>query len=197
MVVGVVLGLFSFLADGRIPLRLFELLGNIATPWALTAWLMGRRAPSSPVGAAVGLGTLLVSAVTYYSAATLAEYALDARIALWFGAAVVIGPILGWSGAATRRSPAASWPAVIAASVLLAEALFLMFDRRIWLWNLVAEPHRLNDLAVIIALVAGAVTLPVWLVRDRRRLVRAMAGIGLLGTAGALLVEAFYRLLTR
>jgi hypothetical protein len=36
VLVGVGLGVFSTLADGVIPGRLFGLLGNIASPWGLT-----------------------------------------------------------------------------------------------------------------------------------------------------------------
>jgi hypothetical protein len=42
VVVGAGLGAFSVLADGIIGGRLFGLLGNIAAPWGLAAFVVGR-----------------------------------------------------------------------------------------------------------------------------------------------------------
>jgi hypothetical protein len=55
VVVGAGLGVFSQLADGVLPGRLFGILGNIAAPWGLAAFLVGRRTTSrdgarSPAG---------------------------------------------------------------------------------------------------------------------------------------------------
>ena len=41
VVVGVALGVFSILADGILPGRLFTLLGNIAAPWGIAAFVVG------------------------------------------------------------------------------------------------------------------------------------------------------------
>jgi hypothetical protein len=54
VVVGVGLGVFSQLADGIIGGRLFGLLGNIASPWGLAAFFVGRLTTSRKGGAAAG-----------------------------------------------------------------------------------------------------------------------------------------------
>jgi hypothetical protein len=64
--VGCLLGTFSILADGIIGGRLFGILGNIASPWGLAAFFVGRRATSSRLGATAGALTLVVGVTTYY-----------------------------------------------------------------------------------------------------------------------------------
>lgn len=59
-VVGGLLGAFSMLADGIIGGHLVGILGNIASPWGLAAFLVGRRTTSSGLGAAAGALTLVV-----------------------------------------------------------------------------------------------------------------------------------------
>ena len=51
VVVGVGLGAFSVLADGIIGGRLFGILGNIASPWGLAAFFVGRLTTSPKRGA--------------------------------------------------------------------------------------------------------------------------------------------------
>jgi hypothetical protein len=46
VVVGAALGTFSVLADGIIGGRLFGILGNIASPWGLPAFFVGRLTTS-------------------------------------------------------------------------------------------------------------------------------------------------------
>ncbi len=67
--------------------------------------------------------------------------------------------------------------------MLVAEALFLAIDRRIWRSNLAAETYRLIDLGVMVALLVGGLVLPLVFEKDRRRrrlvyLVVALAGVG-------------------
>jgi Family of unknown function (DUF6518) len=59
VVVGAGLGAFSLLADGIIGGRLFGLLGNIAAPWGLAAFFVGRLTTSTKRGAAAGALTLV------------------------------------------------------------------------------------------------------------------------------------------
>ena len=66
VVVGVALGAFSILADGILPGRLFTLLGNIAVPWGVAAFLVGFRATSVKQGALAGGLALVVGVATYY-----------------------------------------------------------------------------------------------------------------------------------
>ena len=66
---------------------------------------------------------------------------------------------------------------------IVAEAIFLAIDRRVWHHNLVAETYRLIDLGVMVALLVGGVVLPVVFEKDRRRrrlvyLISALAGVG-------------------
>jgi hypothetical protein len=77
IVVGVALGVFSILADGIIPGRLVTLLGNIAAPWGIAAFVVGFRASSVKQGAAAGALALVVGVATYYAGAALRDYAAD------------------------------------------------------------------------------------------------------------------------
>jgi hypothetical protein len=66
--------------------------------------------------------------------------------------------------------------------MLVAEALFLAYDRRVWLWDLGAETYRLSDLGVMVALLLGGLALPLVFEKDRHRrrvvyLVVALAGV--------------------
>jgi Family of unknown function (DUF6518) len=66
VVVGVGLGVFSQLADGIIGGRIFGLLGNIAAPWGLAAFFVGRLTTSPKRGALAGAMTLVVGVAVYY-----------------------------------------------------------------------------------------------------------------------------------
>ena len=63
---------------------------------------------------------------------------------VWTVAALVAGPIMGACGAAisTRRERPPVVAVAAPAAMLVAEALFLLIDRRVWAWNLSAEPLR-------------------------------------------------------
>src|SRR5262245_60334466 len=74
--VGVALGVFSTLADGIIPGRLVTLLGNIAAPWVIGAFVVGYRATTVKQGALVGAVTLVVGVATYYVGGSLRDYAV-------------------------------------------------------------------------------------------------------------------------
>jgi Family of unknown function (DUF6518) len=185
VVVGVVLGAFSTLADGIIGGRLIGILGNIASPWGLAAFFVGRGTTSRRRGAALGAVTLLVGVATYYVLAAGRGYVVGSVDALWTGIALVAGPVMGWAGAATRaeRPPIA---AVIApGAMLVAEALFLADDRRVWRWNLRAEPYRLTDLAVMVAMVLGGLALTAWLDRAQHRRSRVLLAVVATGVVGA------------
>jgi Family of unknown function (DUF6518) len=185
IVVGAGLGAFSVLADGVIGGRLFGLLGNIAAPWGLAAFVVGRLTTSPKRGAAAGALTLVVGVAVYYLVGALRGYVVGEANLVWTMIAVVAGPVMGWSGAAISSDP--ERPPVIAvaapSSMLVAEAFFLAIDRRVWYWDLVAETYRLIDLGVMLALLLGALALPVFFEKDphRRRvvyLIVALAGVG-------------------
>jgi hypothetical protein len=185
VVVGAGLGAFSVLADGIIGGRLFGILGNIAAPWGLAAFFVGRLATPPKRGALAGALTLVTGVAVYYLVGALRGYVVGEVNLVWTMIAVVAGPVMGWSGAAIASEP--ERPPVIAvaapSSMLVAEAIFLAIDRRVWHWNLVAETYRLIDLGVMLALLLGGLALPVFLEKDPRRrrvvyLIVAVAGVG-------------------
>lgn len=195
--VGVALGLLSLLGDGVLRLRLFTLVGNLATPWAVPAFLVGRLATSRRFGALAGGLVLLTGVATYYGVWILRGYPLVPAVVMWTVVALTMGPVMGLCGAASARC--ADWPPVVAvaapAAVALAEATYFVLNRRVWLWDFAVHPHRFVDLSVLVGLLAVGLLLPAWLVRPRRRLrvVYPVAfGTGLVG-AGALAL--LYRLL--
>jgi hypothetical protein len=196
VVVGVGLGGFSLLADGIVGGRLVGILGNIASPWGLAAFFVGRLTTSHRQGAVAGALTLLVGVVVYYLGGALRGYTVGEVDLVWTAIALVAGPVMGWSGAAISSQPERPPILAVAApsAMLVAEAVFLAIDRRVWHYDLRAETYRLIDLGVMVALVLGALVLPVMFERDRRRrrlvyLVVALAGVG--GAVGFVLLREF------
>ena len=114
VVVGVGLGAFSVLADGIIGGRLFGILGNIASPWGLAAFFVGRLTTSPKRGALAGALTLLVGVAVYYAVGAARGYVVGEVNLVWTAIAVVAGPVMGWSGAAIsaepERPPSSRWP---------------------------------------------------------------------------------------
>ncbi len=53
--------------------------------------------------------------------------------------------------------------------MLVAEAIFLVIDRKVWHYNLSAETYRLIDLGVIVGLLLVGLALPAFFEKDRRR----------------------------
>jgi multidrug transporter EmrE-like cation transporter len=103
--VGVGLGTFSILADGILPGRLFVMLGNIAAPWGLAAFLVGRLTTSLRRGALAGGLALVVGVAVYYLGVALRGYDVGPANAVWTAVALVAGPIMGLCGAATAARP--------------------------------------------------------------------------------------------
>jgi hypothetical protein len=188
VVVGVGLGVFSQLADGIIGGRLFGILGNIASPWGLAAFFVGRLTTSSKRGAAAGALTLVAGVVVYYLFGALRGYDVGAVNLVWTSVALVAGPVMGWSGAAISAEP--ERPPVLAvaapAAMLLAEALFLAIDRKVWRSNFSTEPYRLIDVGVMLALLVGGLVLPVVFEKDRRRRRLVFLAVALTGVGGAI-----------
>ncbi len=198
-VVGAALGALSFLGDGRLGGRAFVLVGNLASPWGLAAFGVGRFSKSARGGALAGGVTLLAGVVVYYLLGASVGYVVNAGNVVWIAVAVLVGPVLGLaggvvaSGGGRSRLAAAAAPSVM----LMAEATFVLIERRVWLWNLAREPHRIIDLAVIAVMIALALTLPVWLVRERHRLRLVYPAIVLGGLAGAGGLALLYEILLR
>ena len=184
-VVGVGLGVFSQLADGIIGGRLFGLLGNIASPWGLAAFFVGRLTTSPKRGAAAGALALVVGVAVYYAAGAARGYVVGEVNLVWTMVALVAGPVMGWSGAAISARPERPPVLAVAApsAMLVAEAIFLAIDRKVWNYNLVAESYRVIDLGVMLVLLVGGLALPVVFEKDRHRrrtvyMVVALAGVG-------------------
>jgi len=171
VVVGVGLGVFSQLADGIIGGRLFGILGNIASPWGLAAFFVGRLTTSPKRGAAAGALTLVVGVAVYYAVGVARGYVVGEVDFVWTAIALVAGPAMGWSGAAISAEPERPPVLAVAApsAMLVAEALFLVIDRKVWRYNLGAETYRLIDLGVMLALLVGGLVLPLVFEKDRHR----------------------------
>ena len=69
--------------------------------------------------------------------------------------------------------------------MLVAEAIFLAIESRVWRWNLGAEPYRLIDLGVMLALLLGGLALPLVFEKDRHRRGVVYLVVVLAGVAGA------------
>ena len=196
VLVGVGLGSFSLLADGIVGGRLVGILGNIASPWGLAAFFVGRLARQPKRGAVAGALTLVVGIAVYYLGGALRGYTVGEVDLVWTAVALVAGPVMGWSGAAIASEPERPPILSVAApsAMLVAEAIFLAIDRKVWHYDLTVETYRLIDLAVMVALVIGGLVLPVAFEPDRRRrrvvyVVVALAGVG--GAVGFLLLREF------
>jgi hypothetical protein len=77
----------------------------------------------------------------------------------------------------------------------LAEAGYLVLDRRPWRWNLAQELYRLNDVAVFVVLVVVALVLPALLTPEPRHRRRAYAVVLMCGAVGAYGIDLLYCLL--
>lgn len=183
---GVALGIGSILADGVIPSRFTDIVGNLASPWGLVAFFVGRRSDRPLPGALGGALALLVGVVVYYLIGSVRGYPLGGTVVAWLAASLVIGPVMGGSGAVSAgRWPSVQRPAAAApAAMLLAEAIFFVVSRRVWRYDLTAEPHRLADVAIVVLLLAGVLGLPILLLRERSRLWSLYAGIVAVGAIG-------------
>jgi Family of unknown function (DUF6518) len=198
VLVGVGLGTFSLLADGVIGGRLFGILGNMAAPWALGAFFVGHRATSLRRGALLGALTLVVGVAVYYVSGAVRGYVVGAPTLVWTLTALLAGPTMGLCGAAVAARPARPpLAAVVAPSALLvAEAIFLVVDRRPWHWNLGAEPYRLIDLAVAVVLFLGGFSLALFLAKEARGRATILAAVAVVGAIGAVALAGVRELIT-
>ena len=191
-VVGVAIGVFSILADGILPGRLFTLLGNIAAPWGLAAFVVGFRATSPRLGALAGALALVVGVVTYYGGSAVRSSSVGQLNVVWTVVALVAGPVIGACAAAisTRRDHPPLVAVAIPGAMFVAEGLFLLYDRKVWRTNFGAEPYRLIDVAVAAALIVGGFVLA-WVFGKERRppALLGVAGLGALGAFGFALLE--------
>jgi hypothetical protein len=142
---------------------------------------------------------LVVGVTTYFLGTALRGYVLVGADLVWTAVALVAGPVMGVSGAAIASRPARPSVAAVAApsAMLVAEAIFLAVDRRVWHWNLGAEPYRLIDLGVIVALFLGGLALAAWFERDQSRRAAVFLAVAAAGICGAVGFEVLLRLLVR
>jgi hypothetical protein len=138
----------------------------------------------------------VVGVAVYYLLGAVRGYDVGALNLVWTSVALVAGPVMGWSGAAISSEPERPPVLAVAApsAMLVAEALFLAIDREVWRYNLGAEPYRLIDLGVMLAMLVGGLALPLFLEKDPRRrrlvyLIVALAGVG--GAVGFVVLREF------
>lgn len=202
--IGLALGVFSVLADGVVPWRLFTTLGNILSPWVIAAFAAGRFVRFPRAGGWAGTGALVVGVVSYYifgairfavdSGASSAGF-LNAAPLVWLIAALLVGPVMGVAGAASTRTRPPVAAVIAPSAVLLAEAGYLVLDRRPWRWALAQELYRLADVGVFVVLVAIALGLPALLIPEPGRRRWAYAAVLTCGAAGAVSIRMLYRLI--
>ena len=199
VVVGAVIGAFSVLADGIIGGRLFGILGNIASPWGLAGFFVGRLTTSPKRGAVAGTLTLVVGIAVYYAVGAARGYVVGEVNLVWTEIALVAGPVMGWSGAAISSEPERPPVLAVAApsAMLVAEAIFLAIDREVWRYNLGAETYRLIDLGVMLALLVGGLALPLFFEKDRHRRRIVYLIVALVGVGGAIAFVALRELISR
>lgn len=151
--------------------RALTIVANLASPWGIGAFLVGRLASSPSRGAFVG-GVALISGMVTFYLLTPALYLHGVRDIVWTIVAMIVGPLMGPSGAliATGRGRSHTAAVIAPSSMLLAEATWFASERRIWLSNFQLEPYRLNDVAVLGVLVLLGLLLPLLLSHERRRL---------------------------
>jgi hypothetical protein len=187
---GAALAVFSSLGD-RIPLRPLTVLGNLGSPWGLAAFGLGLVTTSRLRGSVGATILLVVGSAAYALPLVLGEEGLGTTTFQWAVVALLVGPVMGYCGAVVAGSrPRPPMLAVAAPSTMLvAEAVFFLWERRVWLWNFRAEPYRLVDLGIAVGFVALAMWLPLVLAQGRRRLTRIYVlalGGGSLAAAGLL-----------
>jgi Family of unknown function (DUF6518) len=190
--VGLLLGLLSIAGDTPSPYpwwRVFTVLGNIAAPWTIAAFLVGRNAKAPGPGAIAGGVAMVVGIVVYFlyyfsgaiSVASTANIGIAASI--WLGVALISGPVLGLCGGRVSmgNGELPLWAVVLPSAVLLAEAVWVAVTWRIWA---VPNPHDVVELVVVVLMVSAALALPFLTLRGTSRLAVAYMAMLALGAAG-------------
>lgn len=188
---GVLLGLFSVVADRPGVPGVVRWLGNVPGPWVVLAFLIGAVAGTRLGGACAAVIGLAAGVVSYY----VYLYTTGARpwldtvehaMLVWTLVAVAAGAAFGWAGGSWRRGR--RWERVVAVSlvcgVLAGEALLLMAEKG----------HNAGRLMVSTEAVF-AVVLAWWLLRDaRERMAAAVLGCGVSVVAIEALIVFSHRL---
>jgi hypothetical protein len=132
-------------------------------------------------------GSPFISGMVTFYLLTPALYLHGVRDFVWTIVAMIVGPLMGLSGALIATGSGRSHTAAVIgpSAMLLAEATWFASERRIWLSNFQLEPHRLNGVALLGVLVVLGLLLPLFLSRQRGELPVTYLVIFLLSGAGA------------
>lgn len=188
---GILLGLFSTVADRPNVPGVVRWLGNVPGPWVLLAFVIGAVAGTRLGGAFAAVVGLASGVVSYY----VYLYTTGARpwldtvehaMVVWTLVAVAAGILFGWAGGSWRRGR--RWERVVAVAllcgVLAGEALLLM-----------TEKGHLAGRLMVATEAVFAVMLAWWLLRDaRERMVAAVLGCGVSVVAIEALIVFSHRL---
>ena len=163
--VGVILGLAARLVDDIAP----RWVGNVGAVWFVVAFFAGRRARRPHEGAILGAIALGAATLAYYAYRLFVDGTISTRYLSrvgisWLIAALVVGAIGGWVGAASRTvNPPWGAPA----GVLLGEAAAVAYLRQRWVQVIVEvaaagvilylAKRRSRTLKLVTAVTAAAV----------------------------------------
>lgn len=64
---GLMVGGLAVLGDGVVPMRAIGLMGNLAAPWVITAYVVGRRTQGPASGAVTGAMAPVVGCVVLHA----------------------------------------------------------------------------------------------------------------------------------
>jgi hypothetical protein len=184
VVVGMVWGVFCGIANGR---SVLNTLAQMAVPWIWAAALVAYRAKSAKRAAMLGAAALLVANVAYFSVGAIARAIAGlpvtgglALLAMWTAVGLIVGPIAGLMGWWLASERAGLWAVVALATVSLAEPLAL--------WSHI---NHFDAHVAYTAVGAAGVLFPlIWFRRARRKALKALALVGLLGYPVAVVLEA-------
>lgn len=191
---GVGLGILAWGGDEvnpETPWRAVGLIANLAAPWVLAAFLVGRRIASGGFGALSGGLTCLLGIATYYilHLATGTRAAVGSQgVVVWVVVGALVGPIMGFCGgiSAARPSRPPLLTVALPSGALLAEALWLIYATGVW---------RLDRFGWIdMMAIGGLVFLAIWIVwrfvGDTARFLPCLGLVVLLAIGGSAVFAA-------
>jgi ElaB/YqjD/DUF883 family membrane-anchored ribosome-binding protein len=127
LLVGLIVGVLSFLAQGRLPGD-WSILGNSGAVWLVFAFLTGAMLPGNTWAAVSGVVTLGGALIGYFAAGALMDVAYaPVMVIYWAIIAVIGGPVFGiaghqwWSGKRLRNRTIA---AALLGAVVIAEGQY-------------------------------------------------------------------------
>jgi hypothetical protein len=191
---GLGLGILSWGGDElnpETPWRAVALIANLAAPWVLAGFLVGRRIASGGLGALGGGLACLLGIATYYVLHLLTgtRGAVGSQgVALWVAVGALVGPLMGFCGGITASRPGR--PPLLAVALpggaLLAEALWLTYATGVWR----LDRFGWIDMMVIVGLVLLATWIAWRFIGDRSRFLPCMGLVVLLAIGGSAVFAA-------